>query len=303
MALTLKQIRYFIAAAETGKISSAAIDLNISASSITEAVKELEAEMKVSLLIRSKNGVNLTYEGYRFLQYAKNILSSVDDARYGMTQSGTDFSGKLDIALTITVAGYFISKPLARFRRTFPNIEITLHEHSRKIVEKKIEHDQIDLAVVLTSNISAGADFSYLTLFTSHRRLWLPSDHPLNEVASPTLEEISREPYIQLTIDEAAQTTQNYWKNHKLKPNVIYSSESVEAIRSLVGSGAGVTILSDMVHRPWSLEGLPVATKPVRETIPTMDTGIIWKRNRSLSQSAKAFIDFCRMEYTSGRRR
>lgn len=302
MTFTLKQIRYFIAAAEAGKISEAAMDLNVSASAVTEAIKELESQLGVRLKNREKQGVSLTYEGYRFLQHAKNIMMTVEDAQYAMGHQPKNLSGRLNLAVTVTVAGYFISKPLARFQRTFPNIEVSLHEHSRHVIEKKIARGQLDLAVALTSNVSRDPCFETLTLFRSQRRLWLSASHRLNEVGTPTLREVAEEPYIQLLIDEAAQTTHNYWSQHGLRPRVVFRTESVEAVRSLVAAGSGVTILSDMVHRPWSLEGMPVQTKPLYESIPTMDTGLLWNKSRPISPAAQAFIDFCRMEYTSGQK-
>ena len=69
MDITLRQIKYFIAAAETGKIATAANMLSISPSSITESIKELESITGVRLITRHRRGINLTFDGYRFLQH------------------------------------------------------------------------------------------------------------------------------------------------------------------------------------------------------------------------------------------
>lgn len=301
MSLTLRQIRYFLAVAETGKISEAAANINVSPSSVTEAVKDLENHLSTRLFVRGRSGVKLTYEGYRFLQHSKNIMAAVADADFALSKKTTSFSGKLDVAATITVSGYFMPKLISRFRKTFPNVDIRMHEHSRTIIERKIQNGQLDVGVVLVSNITSAPDIRPLTLFRSQRRLWVSAHHPFNGRETVPLGDVAREPYIQLMIDEAEKTTISYWQHYGLRPRVIFRTESVEAVRSMIAGGAGVAVLSDMVHRPWSLEGDRIETRPISQTVPTMDTGLIWNNERPLSQAAQSFIDFCRMEYTSGR--
>lgn len=63
MALTLRQVRYFIATAEFGQISQAAIHLNISQSAVTSAIQELEGMLGVALFTRTAQGMNLTDSG------------------------------------------------------------------------------------------------------------------------------------------------------------------------------------------------------------------------------------------------
>ena len=66
-----------------------------------------------------------------------------------------------------------------------------------------------------------------------------------------TLEDIAKEPYIMLTVDEAGKTRQTLLKPTGLRPRTIIRTSSVEAVRGMVAAGMGVTILSDMVYRPW----------------------------------------------------
>jgi DNA-binding transcriptional LysR family regulator len=139
-----------------------------------------------------------------------------------------------------------------------------------------------------------------LTLAKSRRRLWTATNHPLLSKTRVTLRDVAKEPYVQLLIDEAAATTLSYWANHKLTPNVIFRTESVEAVRSLVATGTGITILSDMVYRPWSLEGDKLESREIAAAIPTMDVGLAWARNAALTAPAQAFVEFCRMEFLSG---
>lgn len=64
------------------------------------------------------------------------------------------------------------------------------------------------------------------------------------------------------------------------------------SLRSMVASGMGITILSDIVYRPWSLEGRRVEVKALTDNIPSMDVGIAWARDVELNPSCLAFREF-----------
>lgn len=299
MDITLRQIKYFIAAAETGKMATAASMLNISPSSITESIKELENIVGVSLITRHRRGINLTFDGYRFLQHCYNINASVSDAEYALKNSYTNISGELTLGITITVSGYFLASPLARFKRTFPHIKVKLLEYPRDRIELMLMEGKLDLAVLLVSNVNNDNLLSE-TLVRSKRRLWTSVNHPICKEKNITLEAISTEPYIQLMIDEAGVRHLDFWRKHGTTPRIIFRTESVEAVRSMVAVGSGVTILSDMVYRPWSLEGDRIEAHDIVAGVPTMDIGLAWSKDRIISKSASSFIEFCHMEYTSG---
>jgi len=78
-----------------------------------------------------------------------------------------------------------------------------------------------------------------------------------------------------LDIDEHVPTFRKYWEKYRLHSNVKMQSKSIEAVRSLVALGEGVTILSDLVYRPWSLEGKRISRRELSVPIPTMDVGVV----------------------------
>jgi DNA-binding transcriptional LysR family regulator len=300
MSLNIRQIRYFVAAAEAGKVIAAASAIGISPSAITEAIQDLEETVGTPLVTRHRDGIKVTYDGYVFLQHCRNILSALAAATSSVGQHRARVAGTLSIGATITVAGYFLAAPLARFRRSFPDVEVTIKELDRSVIERELPNGALDLGILLVSNLEHRDALSTETLAKSRRRLWTPANHPLLAKPKVTLKDLAKEPYIQLLIDEAAATTLTYWSRYKLKPNVIFETESVEAVRSLVATGTGITILSDMVYRPWSLEGDKLESREVAASIPTMDVGLAWAKELPLRPPAKAFIEFCRMEFLSG---
>ena len=289
---SLRQIRYFIAVANEGQISRAAMELNVSQSAVTTAVKQLEDVVGTPLLSRHSGGVALTYEGNIFLDHARRIMAAVEEAVRSPSRMHDNVRGGIRLAMTYTVAGYFIPPYIERFMRAFPGVDLQLTEASRTAIEDGLVSGTFDLAVMLTSNIVDQEGISYETLLRSRRRLWLSSQHPLLKKPSITLADVAAEPYIMLTVDEASNTAQRYWNRTSYRPRTIFRTSSVEAVRSMVANGMGITILSDMVYRPWSLDGRRVEVVPLADVIPSMDVGLAWATNVDQNTAVAAFCDF-----------
>ena len=299
MSLSLRQIRYFIAAADAGQVSKAAKNLNVSQSVVTTAIKQLEEMVGATLFDRHQSGISLNYEGNRFLDHARHIIQSVDEAIRIPKRAKEDVSGDINLAVTYTVAGYFIPKILTRFTRLFPNITVNMTETDRTNIEEGLVTGGFDVSVMLTSNIINHEDISHAPLLRSRRRLWVNANHEFLKKQTVTLQEISEEPYIMLTVDEASNTAQRYWNKTPYNPNTIFRTSSVEAVRSMVANGMGISILSDMVYRPWSLEGRQVGVIDVSDNVPTMDVGLAWADRQDQSDAVKSFIEFMHLSIGS----
>ena len=295
MSFSFRQVRYFIATAEAGQVSLAATNLAISQSAVTAAIKELEETVGASLFERTQHGMELTEGGRRFLSLAYEILHKVDEATQ-LKLVHREMTGRLVIAATYTVLGYFLPVHFERLKRRFPDLDIKIFELHRKSVEEGLLTNRYDIAVLLTSNIRH-PDIVTETLLSSQRRLWVHSRHHLLSSRGVTLEEALGENYIMLTVDEASQTSLNFWSRTTRAPRIILHTSSVEAVRSLVANGQGVSILSDMVHRPWSLEGRRIETITLQNPIPSMDVGLAWRRDVNFTPAMEAFRSYFRRTF------
>lgn len=289
LAITLKQLNYFIATAELGQVSHAAVELNISQSAVTAAIKALEAELGATLFERTHAGVRLTPEGGRFLDHARAVTVAVASAVRSPLRQGEGPVGTIRLGITYTVMGYFMSRHYARFRKTYPRIALEVVELPRRVLERRLVRGDLDMAVMLVSNLGNTEEIDQEVLIRSSRRLWLAADHPLLGKEEIGFADVAKEDYVMLTVDEARITAENYWASLGLGPNTVLVTSSVEAVRSLVAAGMGVTILSDMVYRPWSLEGQRIEARRLVEPIPSMDVGLAWARDRPVPPAAAAF--------------
>jgi DNA-binding transcriptional LysR family regulator len=296
LSFNLRHLKYFVATAELGQVSRAAVELSVSQSAVTGAIRELEAAVGAKFFRRSATGMTLTEAGRQFLASGYEILSKVEEAL--QVAAAPEVSGRLSVAASYTVLGYFLPAHLERLARVQPQLDLQLHEMSREMIEEGLLAGRFDIGVALTANV-ANPDIACETLIRSPRRLWAPSRHPLLEKDRVTFADVAREPYVMLTVDEAAHTAMRYWAPTPFQPKVALRTSSVEAVRSLVANGRGVTILSDMVYRPWSLEGRRLETVTLAERIPPMDAGLVWCRGAPFTPAMAAFRDYFRARFRS----
>lgn len=291
--LTLKQIRYFVAAAETEKVSAAATSLGISQSAVTVAIKELEAQLGISLIRRRVGGIELTQDGHKFLHHARNIEANIVDAMNSMTNKEAQTTGSIRLGVTYTGVGYYLLPNLARFRRAYPNIVFNLVEMERAGLEQALHAGGIDLALIIVSNLSRKHGLRYRLLMRSPRTLWLSSGHRLNRLPRIFLQDLRDEPYVQFASDEAPVAALRYLK---VKPKVILSTSSMEAVRGVVATGEAVTVLAHLVYRPWSLDGGRVESRTLADKLPSLDLGLAWNPGKTPSEAERKFIDYLQKE-------
>ncbi|MEC7764975.1 MAG: LysR family transcriptional regulator [Pseudomonadota bacterium] len=283
MSFNLRHVKYFVAAAQSGQVTRAAVDMNVSQSAVTAAINQLEALLGSKLLIRDKTGVQLTPFGRRFYDQARRVLSSVDDAMRLVDQPEARSPEKriIRLGVTYTISGYFVTPLLNRLEVAFPWVDFQMQELPRDRIETELADGKLDLALILTSNLENQA-LAHMTLVSSPRRLWVATSHPLAGRRSVSLRDIEQDDYIALTIDEALITQKRYWRRLGFTPRIKFVTSSVEAVRTMVAAGSGVTILSDMVYRPWSLEGQHLERVDIDELIPPMDVGVAWSHTEQL---------------------
>ena len=291
MAFTLRQLQYFIAVAEEGTVSGAAQSLSISQSAVTDAIKELESDLGVTLFERHRRGLTITHKGHQFYRHANRILGDVQDARRSFAADEPAAPpSQLSLGVTSLVAGYVLSDLLARFRRAYPGVNVSAIEDNGDYLEHLLIGGELDVAVMVISNLRDRNALQAEIFETSPYRLWLPLGHRLAAADSIELGDIGSEPLIMLTVDETEENTGKLLSALGTRLNVAFRTRSVEAVRSLVATGAGIALLPDLVYRPWSLEGDRIESRDISGALPVVQVGMVWRRGSSLPQAGRDFI-------------
>lgn len=290
--MSLRQLRYFVEAAEVGQFSQAARKAHVSQSVITTAVAQLESTIGARLFDRLPHGVALTAEGHRFYQHVRHMLDTLQDALSEPMFLASTLPGTVRVGASYTVLGYFLPSLLARFKRSYPQIEIDLIDMDRASIQRGVTEGELDLGMCIISNMDMPSPLQRQVLIRSRRQLWLPESHPLSAQPTIGLADIAPYPYIMLTVDEGEASSLRYWRSAGCTPNVAFRTSALEALRGMVAYGFGVSILSDMVYRPWSLEGRRIDVRTVNDIVPPMEVGLVWRDDADIPPPARALQQF-----------
>jgi DNA-binding transcriptional LysR family regulator len=300
--ITLRQFRYFVAVAESGSVAAASRMLSIAQSALTKSMLELEGELGSALFERSSKGMALTAQGHRFLASARRVIAAVADAtRLHADESRAGLAGVLAVGVTSLVAGYYLSELFSRFRRNCPAVEVYVTEDAPRFLEHLLINGELDVAIMVSNALSEPQALVAVTLTRSPNRVWLPAHHALAAREELTLAECAACDQIVLEADRIDDLMKSVWARHQLKPRAILRTTSLEAVRSLVGAGAGIAVLPDFLYRPWTLDAEHVDVRPLRDAVPTVDVGLVWRRGSGLKPVASEFIELAR-DLSRGRR-
>ena len=289
MYFTFRQVQYFVLTAELGSISGAATAARISQSAITESIRQLEEQVGSALFSRHARGIALTYEGHRFLRHAKLIISTVKDAEDAFTAKIDNVSGTLRLGVTNLVAGYFLSDILARFRRVFPEVSVEVIEDHRRYIEHLLISGELQLALMVISNIEEQFALSVDPLMRSRFRVWVSPKNGLADKSRVKSSDLRDQKLIQLANDDLLESISGWLQGEDLIDRVFLRTTSVEAVRSLVGTDAGVAIMPDLAFRPYTLEGDRLEARPVEGLSVTLDVGLVWRQGSPDTDQAEIF--------------
>src|SRR5260370_1536558 len=135
--MEIHQLRYFVAVAEEGSFSRAAAKVRVAQPSLSQQIRKLEAEVGQPLFDRLPRSVVLTEAGRCFIDYARQILASIGDARRSVDELKDEVSGRLAVGAIPTIAPYILPELVGKFPKNYPERtletchDITDHINSR----------------------------------------------------------------------------------------------------------------------------------------------------------------------------
>jgi DNA-binding transcriptional LysR family regulator len=302
MQYTLKQLRYFAAAAEHGSVTAAARAIRVSQPSISEAIAHLEAVFDLQLFVRHHaQGLSPTPAGQRFLVEARALLAHADDLRQSALGLADDLSGELEVGCFITFASLLMPSLLSAFADRFPDIRIRLHEDHTEALLSALRAGRFDLA--LTYDLNIGPDLAFEPLAEVPFHVILPARHRFSRRAAVSLRELIGEPLVLLGLPQSRDYFLSIFYGLGLQPQVAYETPSFEMVRGLVANGHGYSVMHSRPVSDQALDGMQLVYRPVTEKVRPTQLGIVRRRDARPRRMATAFCDFCREFIALPRRR
>ena len=288
--MTFQQLRHFLAIIETGTLSQAAQRCYISQPSMSASIKALEGDLGCALFTRHSKGLLPTAAGQTLQQHAERMLREAQQARASVRSVPGKLCGTLRLGVTETISAYMLPRLFQKQLDYMSGVHLEVSEASISETQRRLRADEIDIGLMVIDNVPLAEDLCCEKLFESPRRLWAPTGHPLMRRGHVELSDLCEYPFILLEMDDHSITWERYWQSQPHRPKVGVRSHSIEAVRSLVGMGVGITILSSLVFRPWSLEGDHVSRRELTEEVPGMSIGLLRKKTDD-SVEMSFFID------------
>lgn len=145
--MEFRQFKYFLAIVDSKSLSRAAEHLHVAQSALSKQVSELESELGVQLLTRSRNGVATTEAGKVFYEYAQGIVKQIGDAREAVLRSSDTVVGSVVVALPQSVAATLALPLMRAVSRRYPGILFHLNEELTGNMADQLLGGRVDLAI------------------------------------------------------------------------------------------------------------------------------------------------------------
>jgi LysR family hydrogen peroxide-inducible transcriptional activator len=274
---SLRQLRYLAAVAETRHFGRAAEACFVTQSTLSAGLKELESQLGVTLVERTKRRVMLTPLGQEVVARAKRLLAAAGEIVELARAAAEPLSGPLSLGAIPTIAPFLLPKVLARVRKAHPQLKLHLVEDLTARLLERLQAGELDLALIALPY--RAPDLETLELGDDPFLLATPPGHPLAGHAHVEAQDLARAPL--LLLEEG-----HCLRDHALAACRIaeaapagerLQATSLHTLAQMVAGGMGVTLLPRMAVEAGIAKGTGIATSPLDDTGAVRKIGLAWR--------------------------
>lgn len=291
MDLKLKDLRYLVAVADERHFGRAAAHCFVSQPTLSAQLKKLEQDLGVQLIERAPNNVTLTPAGQEIVTRARRILEASDEVVQLAHSHRDPLAGKLRVALLPTIGPYLLPRVAPALRRALPRLELRLYEYQTAPLLEKLQAGALDLGILALPVEAPGCEAR--ELYDEPFTVALPGRHPLAAHKTLRVADLRGETLLLLEDghclrDQALEICSRVGT----KDPQDFRATSLETLRHMVATGAGVTLLPQLASRGAWGNARGVAVRPFANPAPSRHVGALWRR----STARQAAIDaVCRV--------
>lgn len=274
MALTFRQLNYFLVLADELHFGRAAKRLHISQPPLSASLRQLEEELQVTLLERSSKHVALTAAGEAFRREARRMLEHVEESRSLVKRIADSAYGRIRVGFTPAMIFRHLPEKLTALREHHPGIEVQLIERNSADQIQALAAGQLDLGCI--HSMPLPPEFSALTIAEDAFLACLPPHHPLATRPSLSINDLAREPLIMFSRNLAPHYYDrivSLFHVADLEPAISHEVAHWLTIVALVAHGMGVSLV------PKALAGSMfsgVSFVPLRDVTVEHQSQCIW---------------------------
>lgn len=291
MEFSFRKLRYFVTAAEHGNVTSAAAALNVSQPSISVAIAQLEADLRVQLFLRHHSkGIALTPVGRVVVQQARDLLSRVDDFIGAVENADLEIRGNVFVGCLNYLAARYFGEILGGFNELYPEVTVQFRDLSQEDLLDGIRMGELELCV--TYDLLPEDNLTITTLTDTVPYLILPANHRLAGEKAVPLKKLEDEPCVLFDLPISRRYYKSLFDAVQITPNIVYRTNTIEATRSFVGNGLGYSILTHPIPSLEVYDGKRISRVGIRDSIPAPRIVCVHHSGLKLRPVAQAFKEF-----------
>jgi LysR family hydrogen peroxide-inducible transcriptional activator len=291
MDLKLKDLRYLVAVADQRHFGRAAARCFVSQPTLSSQLKKLEQSLGVQLIERAPNNVSLTAAGEEIVARARRILEATDEVVTLARSQHDPLAGRLRVALLPTIGPYLLPRVAPAVRKALPRLELHLYEYQTAPMLQKLHAGELDVGILALPVDTAGLEAR--ELYREAFSVALPEHHPLAARQSVRVADLKGEKLLLLEEghclrDQALEVC----SRAGVRDQQDFRATSLETLRQMVASGAGITLLPELAGRGAYRNARGLVLRPFAKPAPAREVGALWRK----SSARRAAIDaLCRV--------
>jgi len=291
MDLKLKDLRYLVAVADQRHFRRAAARCFVSQPTLSSQLKKLEQSLGVQLIERAPNNVSLTAAGEEIVARARRILEATDEVVTLARSQHDPLAGRLRVALLPTIGPYLLPRVAPAVRKALPRLELHLYEYQTAPMLQKLHAGELDVGILALPVDTAGLEAR--ELYREAFSVALPEHHPLAARHSVRVADLKGEKLLLLEEghclrDQALEVCSRAGVHEQQD----FRATSLETLRQMVASGAGITLLPELAGRGAYRNARGLVLRPFAKPAPVRQVGALWRK----SSARRGAIDaLCRV--------
>ncbi|WP_030139699.1 LysR family transcriptional regulator [Pseudomonas fluorescens] len=289
--MTLKQIRAFLAVAQSLSFAVACERLHLSQSALSLTIKALEEGLGGRLFSRNTRNVALTPEGESLLPLARRLVADWDNAEDEMRQRFTLQRGRVTLAAMPSFAGNLLPPILKTFRARFPNVNVTVNDVINEQVLEMVRDRHVELGVAFEP--MQGSSLAFTPLYRDRFVAVVPLDSPLAQRDAIQWETLLEQPFITLQRPSTVRVMlEEHLQARGWKLPVEFESHQLATVGRMVASGLGVSAVPALCVGQMHELGARCIT--LSDPVIERAIGVLTKPGHELSAAAQALFDTLR---------
>ena len=275
--MELRHLRYFVTVAEELNFTRAAEKLNTVQPSLSQQIKDLEREVDVKLLERNNRKVELTEAGQAFLKEALLSLEHAERAVQAARQVAHAHKDQLNIGFVPVAEMKIFPYIMPNIRAHFPELKAQFHSLTDAEQFSALRQGSIDIA--FTRYRDQSDEFESIQIFDEPLTLIVPKNSPVADMPYISIKNFENQDFV-ISDEQASpqlyKIIDDFFKQSKLKVNVVQYSTNILLNVNLVGMGVGWSLVPAYVI---PLLGDNIVVKKTLEPLPMIGLYVNYRKN------------------------